>query len=375
MLKGKVTLSLMIGPVVPVPVPKAIIDSLTDVKVTTAAGQPSGFELNFAFNSSILLNQLLLLLAKVGPFIRVIIVVSVNGSQKVLMDGVITYQNLTPDLQAGTATLNIKGRDLTKVMTMIDFTGIPYPAMPASARVALIIAKYAMFGIIPIVIPSVFMDIPVPTTRIPLHQGKDLEYIEKLASDAGYVFYITPGPVPGTNKAYWGPEIKVGKPQPALNANWDGLTNVTSMNFSMNGDSSTIPIVFIQNEETKAPIPIPIPSVDILNPPLGLIPPTPSNFPMLNHTANLSPTQAISAGLSVASSSSNAVTGSGALNVVKYGHILNARELVGVRGVGEAYNGLYYVQSVTHNIKKGDYTQNFTLTRNGLVSTLPRIPV
>ncbi len=374
MLKGKVTLSLLVG-IVPVPVPKPIIDALSDVSVTNTAGKASGFVLTFAFNSNLLLNALLLLLGQVGPFIRVIIIANINGTQEVLMDGVIVEQQNTPDLQAGTSVLTIKGMDLTAVMGLIDFTGIPYPAMPAEARVALIIAKYAMFGMIPIVIPSVFMDIPIPTKRIPIHQGTDLAYVKKLAKDVGYEFYISSGPAPGTNKAYWGPKIKVGAPQPALNANWDGLTNVTSLTFNFNGDSSTIPIVFIQNEETKIPIPIPIPNISPLNPPLGLIPPFPSQFPMMNDTAKLNPVQAIAKGLAKASETADAVTGTGSLNVVKYGYILKARGLVGVRGVGEAFNGLYYVQSVTHKLKAGEYTQDFTLTRNGLVSTLPRIPV
>ena len=165
MLRGKVTLTLMIGPIVPVPVPKPIIDALTDISVTTAAGQPSGFELNFAFNSNILLNELLLLLGQVGPYIRVIIVVSVNGTQHVLSDGVIIDQQLNPNLQTGESTLMIRGTDLTEVMGLNDVTGIPYPAMPAEARVALIIAKYAMFGIIPVVIPRIFMDVPIPTKK------------------------------------------------------------------------------------------------------------------------------------------------------------------------------------------------------------------
>ena len=193
MLKGEVTLSLLIGPVVPVPVPKPIIDALTEVTVTNAAGQPSGFELSFAFNSHVLLNQLLLLLGKVGPFIRVIIITHIKGIQKVLMDGVIIKQTNTPDLQAGTSALVITGQDLTAVMGMIDFTGIPYPAMPAEARVALIVAKYAMFGMTPNVIPSPFIDIPIPTKRIPIHRGTDIAYIEKLADEVGYVFYIIPG--------------------------------------------------------------------------------------------------------------------------------------------------------------------------------------
>ena len=37
------------------------------------------------------------------------------------------------------------------------------------------------------------------------------------------------------------------------------------------------------------------------------------------------------------------------------------RQLVGVRGAGPAFDGLYYVKSVTHNIKRGEYKQSFTL--------------
>ena len=48
---------------------------------------------------------------------------------------------------------------------------------------------------------------------------------------------------------------------------------------------------------------------------------------------------------------------------------------MGVRGAGLAYDGLYYVKSVTHDIKKGEYKQSFTLSRNALISTTPMVPV
>jgi hypothetical protein len=375
MLRGNIQMSLLIGPVVPVPVPKPVVDALTDVEVRTSSGQPSGFQLTFSFSSKSPLNTLLLLLGQVGPFIRVIIIVHVKGSQQVLMDGVIENHQLNPNVQSGKSILTVSGSDLTSVMKLIDFTGIPYPGMPAEARVALIIAKYAIFGMIPIVIPSVFMDIPIPTSRIPVHQGTDLQYIKKLAEDVGYVFYIEPGPVPGTNKAYWGPEIKVGPPQPALNLNMDMHTNVETLDFSFDGNSKEMPIIYIQNEQTRAPIPIPIPDISPLNPPLGLLPPFPSKFPKMADTAQLNPVQAIAKGLARAAKTSDAVTGNGSLDVVRYGHILKARSLVGVRGTGEAFNGLYYVKSVTHKIKRGEYKQSFTLSRNGLISTMPRVPV
>ena len=43
-------------------------------------------------------------------------------------------------------------------------------------------------------------------------------------------------------------------------------------------------------------------------------------------------------------------------------------------GAGIAYDGLYYVKSVTHEIERGSYKQGFTLARNGLISTLPTVP-
>ncbi|BAV06599.1 hypothetical protein SAMN05421788_107260 [Filimonas lacunae] len=374
MLKGNIHLTLLMGPVVPVPVPKPVVDALTKVEVTAAAGEPGGFQLTFTFSAKGPLSTLLMLLGQVGPFIRTVVVATVNGVPHVLADGMVVNHQLSPNVQTGLSTFVVTGSDLTSVMSYFDFTGIPYPCMPAEARVALILAKYAVLGIVPLVIPSLFMDVPIPVSRIPVHQGKDLDYINELAREVGYVFYIEPGPAPGMNIAYWGPEIKVGIPQPALNINMDAHTNVETLNFSFDGSHKAIPIVFIQNEETRAPIPIPIPDISPLNPPLGIIPPIPVNFPVMHNTAHLNPIQAVALGLAEASRTSDAVTGTGSLDVVRYGRILKARGLVGVRGAGEAFDGLYFVKKVTHKIEKGKYKQDFTLTRNGLLSTVPLVP-
>ena len=68
------------------------------------------------------------------------------------------------------------------------------------------------------------------------------------------------------------------------------------------------------------------------------------------------------------------VTGDGTLDVDRYGQVLRARSLVGVRGAGVAFDGLHYVESVTHNLKPGEYKQSFTLKRNALVANLPVVP-
>lgn len=374
MNKG-VHLTLMIGPAVPVPVPQVVLDALTSVQVTATAGKTSGFQLSFTLNNRSPLHTLFLLSGGLSiPLVRVIIVVTTNGAPEVLMDGVMTNHEVTPGKDPGHSVLTVTGEDLSRVMDYIDFTGISYPAMPAEARVAIILAKYAAFGIVPMVIPSVLIYVPIPTEHIPIHQGTDLCYIKQLAEHVGYVFYIEPGPVPGASIAYWGPEIKTGKAQPALNTNMDIFTNVESLNFSFNSESKTNPIVFIQNEITKLPIPIPIPDITPLNPPLGLIPPIPKKINQITGMAKLSPVEAALEGMAKAARTADAVSASGTLDVLRYGHILKARQLVGVRGAGIAFDGLYYVNSVTHNIKRGEYKQSFTLSRNGLISTFPKVP-
>lgn len=375
MLKG-VNLTLMIGPVVPVPVGKDVLDALTDVEVITSNDGPSVFRLNFEISTNSPLHKLFSVsgLSQI-PMVRVIIAVTLNGQMDVLIDGVMTENQVQPGSKPSTSTLSVTGEDLTKVLDYLDFSGIPYPAMPPFARVNLIIAKYAFLGVIPKVIPSVLLNIPNPIEHIPRQDGKDLSYIKQLAEEVGYVFYHEPGAKPGVSFMYWGPEIKVGTPQPALSADMDAYTNVESINFSFNSEKATIPQVWIHNPETKVSIPVPIPSVNPLSPPLGIIPPIPKNFESLNQTAKYKPAQAIMMGLATASKAADGVTANGSLDVLRYGRLLKARKLVGVRGVGILYNGLYYVEKVTSNIKRGEFKQSFNLSRNGLLSTVPRVTV
>lgn len=372
MLKG-VHLTLMMGPLVPLPVPQAVLDALTSVTVTTNDVGRSGFQLSFTLSNRSPLHTLFLLTGGSPlPILRVIIVATLNGTPNVLMDGSVTNHQIAPGSDAGHSTLTLTGEDLTVLMDKIDVSGFPYPAVPAEGRVALVLLKYAFLGIVPLIIPSVLVDVVIPTEQIPKHKGTDLAYIKYLAWRVGYVFYLDPGPVPGTNIAYWGPQIKVGVPQPALNINMDAHTNVESLSFTFDNNQNGLPTVFIYNQITKVPLLIPLPPITPLNPPLGLIPPIPTHFePVSDDLSKLPVAQAIMRGLAKAAKMSEVVKGEGSLDVLRYGRILKARQLVGVRGAGPAFDGLHYVNSVTHTIKRGEYKQSFKLSRNGLISTIP----
>jgi hypothetical protein len=376
MLKG-VHLTLLVGPVVPVPVPQLVLDALTQLEVVAQDEAAGAFTLQFTLSVQSPLHTLFLLGGgDMIPLLRVIVVVTLNGVPQVLIDGVVTRTEVTPGADQRHTTLQVSGDDLTTVMQKLEYSGLPgtpYPAMPAEAIVALLLAKYAFLGIVPLVIPSVAIDVPIPTERFPSQRGSDLDYIRTLAERVGYVFYLDPGPAPGMSVAYWGPKIKTGVPQPALNADMDAASNVESLSFSYNGNARTLPIVYIQNEQTKIPLPLPIPDIGPLNPPLGLLDPPPQKFRALPETAKYSPQRAMLLGMAEAAKSADTVTGTGSLDVSRYGRVLKSRQLVGVRGVGPAFDGLHYVSEVRHTIRRGEYKQNFSLSRKGLLSTVPLV--
>jgi hypothetical protein len=274
----------------------------------------------------------------------------------------------------GSSHLVITGEDLSAIMDLTDNSGTPYPGTTADLRVLTILSKYASFGIVPNVVPVVTPDADVPTQRTPSQKGTDLAYIQQLAKEAGYVFFMQPGPLPGTSQAYWGPMIKIGVPQPALNVNMDSWTNVESLNFRYNPQSAVTPIVYLQDQTTGVVTQLPIPGVNPLNPPLGAVVPVPQKTEPLQDTAKLPPAQAMMVGYAKAAETADVVTGDGTLSVLRYGGILQARQLVGVRGAGLAFDGLYYVDSTKHQIKLGEYKQSFTLKRNALVSNVPVVP-
>jgi hypothetical protein len=365
-------LTLLVGPVVPLPAPKPVVDALTSVTVTTSATGRSGFQLSFTLADRSIL-QALFLLAPPGVELRVVIIVTVNGIPQVLMDGVMREHETQPSAGNAGSTMTITGEDLSATMDLIQMNGVPAGISP-DLSVLMILAKYAMYGVIPAVMPPLISDIQIPVERLPTQQGTDFAYISQLAELCGYVFYIDPGPLPGASRAYWGPQVKFGVPQPALTVNMDSWTNVEQLTFRYGPTKAMTPVVTIQDQTTGGPIPVLIPPVTPLNPPLGVYVPTPVRVEQAADVGNKDPGLALMQGLARASTAADVVSGSGSLDVLHYGSILQARQLVGVRGAGPAFDGLHYVDSVTHTLSRGQYKQSFTLTRNALVSNTPVVP-
>jgi hypothetical protein len=369
-------IKLYIGPAVPIPATHEVIDALVSASVTSASAEAPGvFQLVFEIDPR---SPLVTLFVASGsssiPIIRVVIAAEIDGHETILIDGVRTQHSISPGDVGKPARLTITGEDLSRVLDYIEFPDIRYPAMPDFARVALVLAKYAFLGVLPKVIPSVLLDVPLPTQKIPQQVGTDLKYIRKLAEDVGYVFMMQPGLVVGQSFGYWGPDLRAGEIQPAINFDMDVARDMSGGSGSVDTQEAKLPIVVIQNPQTGIPIPIPAIANPILNPPLGAIPPIPLKIEVVPGTAKYNPVQAALIGMAKAARSQVGYSKvSGSLDATRYKRLLEPHKLVGLRGFGVTYDGIHYVEKVTSSFSRGELTQQFELTRNGLLSTVERV--
>jgi hypothetical protein len=374
MING-VHLTLLIGPGVPIPAPPPLVEALESVQITSGTDR-AGFQLAFSTGPTSLIQNVLLPAGFFDPIVtRVIVMVTVRGTPQVLIDGVVTRHEVAPSNEPGKSTLTVTGEDLTVLMDLVEMPFMRYPAQPVPVRILAILAKYAAFGIAPIVIPPLIPGTVNPLEELPTQRGTDLAYIRELASNAGYVFYLEPGPAPGMSLAYFGPDVRIPIPQPALAINLDAFTNVESLSFSLDGLAKKIVVLSVLDPVTKKiPIPLPVPNISVLRPPLGARPTPPAKVEFSHEHAALDISEAIGRALGISFAASDAITATGSLDVTRYGWPLRSRMLVGVRGAGLAYDGLYYVNSVSHDIRRGQYKQGFSLSRDGLVSPTPIVP-
>jgi hypothetical protein len=346
------------------PAPADVAESLLSAQVTESSEGRSGFSLTFAFGKGAGARRRFQQMFFESPR-RVVLVLTHNGRSHVLMDGVVTKHEVASSNDPGQSKLTVTGEDMSRMLDLIDLSWImKYPATPIEGRVALCLSKYLYLGIVPLIVPSVNVYIELPTERIPNHMGTDLQYVTSLAKSVGYVFYIDPGPLPGASFAYWGPELRVSAPQPRLVVNSDAQSNVESMSFSYDGFSKKMMMLLLRDEKSPLPIPIPIPDVNPLSPPLGKRPPIPLRVEPLRGISHMKIPQVVMVGLAEAARAAQVISGSGSLNVMRYGQPLRARRLVEVAGAGYPHDGLHFVRSVTHSIKPGEYKQNFSLSRN-----------
>ena len=351
---------------------RALMQALTRITVTQGDGARSGdyqqgFQLTFAAERGRAVREDFPLLT--GPLLlpgkRVVIAVTVQARPRVLLDGIITFQELV----AGDAPeLVVTGKDISVLMDLA-YVGKRRPGQGAKEAALAILGEYAKYGVKPAASDPKTVSSATEDQRAPIQAGTDRAYLRRLADDNGFIFCMKFGPAPKQSTAYWGPLDLAAPEQRALTTNAGSGTNVAALKFSYNGLAATQVTGAYADPDAAEPTPIQALARDA--------------------DTSLAKTQALSAGAAFVRkrrvadapfgaaeagarahaiadrSAEDAVVAEGTLDTARYGDLLLAPGIVGVRGAGETYDGDYYVRSVTHDITPERYVQRFKLGREG----------
>ncbi|MEN6428248.1 MAG: hypothetical protein ABFE13_23100 [Phycisphaerales bacterium] len=363
-----IRLLLWVGKGAPRPAPPALLPAIRNVEVTNQTQGDDGFQITFSLSKQKTGEYDILQGGTLDPESRVILGIVMGATPEPLMDGIIYHHQLSPGDRPGASTLTIMGRDV-RVMLDLEEVNARFPNQSDSVIVTQILAKYASYGLVPDVTPTV--DVPIELERVPRQHETDLAFIHRLAERNGFVFYTEPLTV-GTSRAFWGPPMRTGLPQPALSYGLGAASNVTQIHFRNDALAPVAADGTFTEPVTRQSIRIP-PLPDFRLPPLVRQPATARRTRLMRDTARRKPAEAARDMMALRMNAPDGVDCSGTLDTVRYGHVLRARRLVGLRGTGSSYDGDYYVRSVKHTISLSPsrYTQEFTLSREGTGVLLP----
>ena len=349
--------------------PPNALTALKNIEVTNDTESGDGFQLTFSVSKGNGMEFNVLQGGPLQPFNRVVIGVMLGVIPHILIDGIITHHQLSPGDKDSQAYFTVTGKDLTVMMDLKEKND-KFENQPDSLIISRIIGQYAEYGLVPLVTPTPV--VPLSIQRITRQHETDLQMINRLAERNGYIFYIEPVSF-GVNRAYWGPEQRIGVPQPAITIDMGAANNATGLRFSNDSMAPVEPEGAFVEPFLKTRIPIPLlPSLRF--PPIVAQPAEARRTTLVRDSAKQDLSQAANNVVSRLSGGSEPVTAEGEVDTIRYGKILRARKPVGVRGAGVSYNGIYFIRSVTHRISNGEYKQSFSLSREGTGSLLPVLP-
>jgi hypothetical protein len=369
MLTGVLGIRLMLlaGSTIPRPVSREVMNAFDTAMVTNNSEDVDGFSLTFTLSKD-QLDFGLLADGTFEPFTRVVIAVLLGVEPEVLIDGFVTHHQLSASDQPGMSRLTVMGKD-TSVKLDLEEHNKAYVARSDGLIARELLLPLAKYGVVPEVTDTT--DFPVPLLLTPFQHETNFRFLARIARRNGFVTYFEPVTI-GVSRAHWGPRTRFGLLQPALTVNMGPDDTAIKIGFANDALAPVTPSGTFVDPFLGMTLPIPpLPSLRI--PPFAAVPASAYRSILMRDTAKRSVTSAAIAMLSAAENAPDAVEGEGELETARYGHVLRARRLVGVRGVGKSYDGTYYVAKVEHRIKQGTYGQKFWLKRDGTGALFPAV--
>jgi len=291
-----------------------------------------------------------------------------------LISGVVKHFQLNPSNEIGMSTFTVTGEALDLILDMKE-RNAAYHQQTDTSILQTIINDYASKGIdLNISNKANNLEQPDDNHLVPRQYATDLEYIQQMAERNGFVFYSDPLPN-GDARMYWGPEIRSGPRQPPLTMNMASATNVTQLNFVQDTRTpfTTQGSALQEGSRQKSDDDISPPTQFDVDDLAASETPSADRIVLMREIAKYTQSRAESRARELMKAKFNAVTANGEVDTVRYGYIMRAGGVIGVRGAGALYNGDYYISMVKHVIERGKYIQSFTLQREGLGATSDRL--
>ncbi|MCK4764130.1 MAG: phage late control D family protein, partial [Candidatus Aminicenantes bacterium] len=201
-----------------------------------------------------------------------------------------------------------------------------------------------------------------------MQRETDLKFLQRLARRNGFQFYVQ------EDKAYFC-KLNFDTPlQPVLAYNFGEETNLDSFHIEVNGLTAANVGAFQVDPLVKTTTDIMVLQSDQAV--LGRVKPeefsaagVPQPLTMVSMNAVTGNVEMGTLCRSIFDRGQWFVTAEGTIPANIYGHVLEARKNVTVKGIGETYSGVYHITHVTHSFTGSGYVQRFRAQRNALMVT------
>jgi phage protein D len=290
---------------------------------------------------------------------RVTVLALFPRQTEVVFDGYISHVSGRTSDEAANMVVELRGVDASYHMNQEEKTRI-WRGRTYEAIATEIINEYRFK---PVVAPE--PEGSEPPAQV-AQRSTDHRFLRELARRRGYEFYVLGG------NAYFRPPDLTTQPQKVIAVHFGEETNCTQLRFESDGTAPTVAqVTYFDALEGSA---VTSRAEESGLPSLGMRP-----LSELRGAVLMPPASRIARGLGFHSGAQAAeyaagmlrrhgwwVTAQGALNGLRYGHVLRSRKLVTLKGAGPNYNGNYYVRKVQHRLTARTYDMQFELSRNAL---------
>jgi len=282
---------------------------------------------------------------------------SVADAETSLITGYLTRMNAHIDEDETNSYLELKGMDATCLMNLEEKIK-DWPGQSDSDIATQILSSYNLTPQVDDT--SVVHDDTVSTI---IQRDTDIQFLKRLARRNGFECVVR-----GDTGFFQKPALS-GSPQPVLAAFFGPDTNLNSFDARINATrpvqvemhqidtiaKQVLDVTAVQGQQTQ----LGRDAVTSLSPPGGA-----TSKMIVRHVITTGQEEMTALSQAFSDEAEWFIEATGVVDSLIYGNVLQSRNLVPIKGVGELFSGMYYVTNVKHTFSPDRYMQKFTARRN-----------